>query len=95
MDKLKHITVVAGLIYNKDKYLIGRRKPNDLGGGYWEFPGGKLEEGEEVENCLRRELFEEIGVIAKRYTFLILMILNIQPKYIIYIFISFIIMMEK
>ena len=38
MDKLKHITVVAGLIYNKDKYLIGRRKPDDLGGGYWEFP---------------------------------------------------------
>ena len=49
MDKLKHITVVAGLIYNKDKYLIGRRKPDDLGGGYWEFPGGKLEDGEEVE----------------------------------------------
>ncbi len=69
MDELKHITVVAGLIYKEDKYLIGRRKPDDLGGGYWEFPGGKLEDGEEVENCLRRELFEEIGVIAKRYSF--------------------------
>ena len=32
MDKLKHITVVAGLIYKEDKYLIGRRKPDDLGG---------------------------------------------------------------
>ena len=69
MDELKHITVVAGLVYKEDKYLIGRRKPDDLGGGYWEFPGGKLEEGEEVENCLRRELFEEIGVIVKRYSF--------------------------
>ena len=55
MDELKHITVVAGLIYKEDKYLIGRRKLDDLGGGYWEFPGGKLEEGEEVERIVLEE----------------------------------------
>ena len=72
---MKRVIVSAGLIRaphdhpQAGKILMSRRLEGVHLAGSWEFPGGKLEEGEEVENCLRRELFEEIGVIAKRYSF--------------------------
>ena len=45
--------------------LIARRAGNAHLGGYWEFPGGKVEPGETAEQCALRETLEETGVVAK------------------------------
>lgn len=55
------IDVTAAIIEKEGKYLIARRKGGNLN-GKWEFPGGKLEDGESHEKCLERELDEEFGV---------------------------------
>ncbi len=57
--------VTAAIILNESRVLIGRRKPNQALGGYWEFPGGKVENGESLVDCLKRELKEELSVNAK------------------------------
>jgi mutator protein MutT len=59
---MKVIEVAAGLIHQEGRYLIARRKPGVHLAGYWEFPGGKREAGESLEECLRRELFEELSI---------------------------------
>lgn len=56
------IQVAAGLIHHEGRYLIARRKPGMHLAGFWEFPGGKRERGESLEECLRRELYEELGI---------------------------------
>lgn len=56
------IEVAAGLVYREGRYLIARRNPGVHLAGLWEFPGGKRESGETLESCLRRELFEELGI---------------------------------
>ena len=57
------IDVAAAVIENREgRILIARRKPEISLGGYWEFPGGKIETGESAEECLKRELVEEMGV---------------------------------
>ncbi len=58
-------TVTAAIIIQNRKVLICRRKKGLKNAGLWEFPGGKLEEGESLQKCLERELFEELGVKAK------------------------------
>lgn len=52
------------IIINKDgKFLLVKRSPNDYNApGLWEFPGGKLEEGQDVSQALEREVFEETGL---------------------------------
>ncbi len=62
MEKIKEVT--AAIICKNDKILIARRAPGENMAGGWEFPGGKLEEGETAEECLKRELFEEFGITA-------------------------------
>ena len=52
--------VAAGLIMCEGKLLIGQRKHGKSLEYKWEFPGGKLEEGETLEECLARELMEEM-----------------------------------
>ncbi|HEX4341982.1 MAG TPA: 8-oxo-dGTP diphosphatase MutT [Verrucomicrobiae bacterium] len=56
------IEVSAGLIFHKGKLLITQRHAGAHLGGLWEFPGGKREGGETPEQCLVRELREELGV---------------------------------
>jgi mutator protein MutT len=57
--------VTAAIIISKGKVLIARRKPGDTGEGFWEFPGGVVEPGETLQQCLERELMEELGVTAE------------------------------
>lgn len=57
------IPVVTGLIRRDGKVLIGKRPKGSLQ-GQWEFPGGKIELGEQPDEALKRELHEEIGIDA-------------------------------
>jgi 8-oxo-dGTP diphosphatase len=60
------IDVVAAVIPRGDgRLLITQRLPSDTLGGYWEFPGGKVEPGEALRDAITRELHEEIGVEAE------------------------------
>lgn len=56
------IDVSAGLIFRNGKLLITQRHPGAHLGGLWEFPGGKREPDETFEECLMRELREELDV---------------------------------
>lgn len=56
------IKVVCAIIYKENKVLICRRKMNKSLGGYWEFPGGKIEEDENPKDSLARELLEELDM---------------------------------
>ena len=56
------IEVVAGIICEEGRLLAGQRKESGLFPGKWEFPGGKVERGEERLAALRRELNEELGI---------------------------------
>jgi mutator protein MutT len=56
------IEVSAALIFRAGKLLIAQRHAKSHLGGLWEFPGGKREAGETFEQCLVREIREELGV---------------------------------
>jgi 8-oxo-dGTP diphosphatase len=58
-------TVTAAVIVQGGRVLITRRRPGEKLAGMWEFPGGKVETGETLENCLARELREELGLIVE------------------------------
>ena len=60
------IQVAAALIVHEGRYLITQRRADVHLGGLWEFPGGKRESGESLEDCLRRELREELGIEISR-----------------------------
>jgi 8-oxo-dGTP diphosphatase len=53
---------VGVLIDAQGRFLLTSRPEGKVYAGYWEFPGGKLEAGETVEEALRRELDEELGI---------------------------------
>jgi 8-oxo-dGTP diphosphatase len=57
------VPVVCGIIYDdKGKFLIARRNHTKPMAGLWEFPGGKIEQGETEAEALQRELMEEFGM---------------------------------
>ncbi len=54
--------VVIGIIRRAGKVLICQRPEGKSFAGYWEFPGGKLEPGETLRECLEREVWEELAI---------------------------------
>ena len=53
---------VGVLIDEQGRFLLTTRPPGKVYAGYWEFPGGKVEAGESIEQALKRELQEELGI---------------------------------
>ncbi len=61
---MKRIHIVAAIIFNQDQsqVFITKRPDDKHKGGFWEFPGGKVEPNETVEQAMIRELDEEVGI---------------------------------
>lgn len=59
---LPHYLVTAAVIAQNGRFLIAQRPRKGLLGGMWEFPGGKCQEGETLESCLKREIQEELAL---------------------------------
>ena len=57
-----HFQVTAGLIWCNGRVLISKRPKGSHLEGFWEFPGGKQEQGESLRECLKREIEEELGM---------------------------------
>ena len=59
------LEVVGALLFNSERRILAcRRPPQDVWAGWWEFPGGKIDEGETEKEALRREIIEELGIIV-------------------------------
>ncbi len=58
------LVVVAAVVERADRILVTERPSGTHLGGYWEFPGGKTEPGETHQQCLEREMREELGVVV-------------------------------
>ncbi len=59
---IPHYDIAAGLVWRGERVLIAKRPDEGLLGGLWEFPGGKREAGESLENACVREVMEETGL---------------------------------
>lgn len=57
-----HIEVGAGIVWRRGRILLCKRRQDAMLGGLWEFPGGKRRPGENLQQCIRRELREECGL---------------------------------
>ena len=62
---MKRIDAAIAIVCRDRKVLVCQRKDDDTFGGFWEFPGGKQEAGETLEQCLARELREELAIAAR------------------------------
>jgi 8-oxo-dGTP diphosphatase len=61
-----HKIIGVAVIWNDQKQiLIDRRRPEGAMGGLWEFPGGKIEPGETIQECIQREISEELGIVIE------------------------------
>jgi mutator protein MutT len=60
-DRLPVLVVTAAIVERDGTFLVTRRPEGVHLEGYWEFPGGKCEDGEAHDACLRREMLEELG----------------------------------
>ena len=62
---MTRIDAAIAVVIRNGKVLVCQRKEDDTFGGFWEFPGGKQEDGETLHECLARELAEELAIRAK------------------------------
>jgi A/G-specific adenine glycosylase len=70
--KVPHLVVGAAVVVNrKGEVLVAQRRDADMLGGLWEFPGGKQETGETIQQCIARELKEELGINIEVGDFLV------------------------
>ncbi len=70
--KLPHIIVGAAVIIDsKNRILVSQRNENKMLGGLWEFPGGKIEQGETIHDCIIREIKEELDLNIKIQDFIL------------------------
>lgn len=60
-----YIRVAAAFCLHDHKLLIARRRPDKQQGGLWELPGGKVEPDESLQQCLEREIQEELGMTVR------------------------------
>jgi mutator protein MutT len=61
----KRVDVALAIVSRDGQVLICLRRAKDRLGGFWEFPGGKAEDGESISRCLARELREELDIAAE------------------------------
>lgn len=64
-DRSKALVVLAAIVERDGRFLLTRRLKGTHLADLWEFPGGKCEPGETYEDCLKRELLEELGVASE------------------------------
>ena len=62
---MKRLDAAIAIVCRGKRVLVCQRKDDDTFGGFWEFPGGKREDGETLEQCLARELREELAITAR------------------------------
>lgn len=62
---VEQVVVVVGVLHSNGNIFIQKRPPRGRMAGLWEFPGGKVENGESPEEAVKRELFEELGVTVR------------------------------
>ncbi len=63
---MSYAMVAVGILFNKEgKVLIAKRQPHQHLADCWEFPGGKVEQGESLDEALKREFQEELGILVQ------------------------------
>ncbi|KKM59830.1 8-oxo-dGTP diphosphatase MutT [Yersinia pestis] len=68
---MKHLQIAVGIIRNSQQEIfITQRAADSHMAGFWEFPGGKIEQGETPEIALKRKLLEETGIVVQQATLL-------------------------
>lgn len=80
---METVLVTAAIIKDGAKYLIAQRKKGAHQGMKWEFPGGKVERGEDPETCLKREIWEELNITIDVEEIFKVVSFNYEEKHIV------------
>ena len=81
------LEVVGALLFDSHERIMAcRRPPQDVWAGWWEFPGGKIDEGESEKEALIREILEELGIIVEPNSRVA--IFNMSTKIVLYLYLS-------